>query len=145
MRDKARCRFPLCGCGSWLKDPMKGILTISHDKHKGMGGDPTGERSLPPGLIALCKWRHQDGNISRHAGNIRAIALTVERNDGPVAWEIQVEALVYYGIEVPPAAKRAANAATGWLEVARESEVQQLEPPTIWQRMILEQLAEMNV
>jgi hypothetical protein len=144
IRDKFRCRFPLCGCQRWLDRPLKKVLTVSHDKHKGMGGDPTGERSLPPGLVTLCKWRHQDGMISRHACNIRAIALTDRGNDGPVAWEILGMSLATLGLPVAVAASLHVTA-DGWVEVAREKDIQQLEPLAPWQRLILERLAEMDV
>jgi hypothetical protein len=145
IRDKFRCRFPLCGCQRWLDRPMKKVLTVSHDKHKGMGGDPTGERSRPPGLVTLCKWRHQDGKISRQAGNLRAVALTDRGNDGPIAWEIDLTALKgvdarWFGPSPGPVLGD-----SPWIEVARERDVQQLEPLLPWQRAVLEKLAEMEL
>lgn len=134
FRDGLRCRFPLCRCWHPLCG-RKGALTSSHDDHKGMGGDPTGERSLPECLITLCKWRHQDAPISRHAGTLRTRYLTLAKNDGPVAWEIAAAAL---GLSW------SGPSAGGWVEVAREVSVNHLEPLRPWQREVLERLAEMD-
>lgn len=68
-RDK-RCRFPLCGCH------RLGLrLEVSHDVHKGAGGNPTGDRSDRRSMILLCVHRHQDGLVSRHKGTLRILPL----------------------------------------------------------------------
>lgn len=144
-RDQYRCRFPLCGCKK-LGLKLDARLEVSHDRHKGMGGDPSGERSIPKVMILLCLHRHQDGIFSRHKGTLRARPLNYAAgNDGPVVWELNLDTLSYYTELLSPAVKRAANAQTGWVEIAREKRVQQLEPPLIWQRLILERLAEMDL
>ena len=122
-RDKHRCRFPLCGCRKL------GIrLEVSHDRHKGKWG---AEGSVAPLMVLLCFTRHQDGIVSRHKGTLRARYLTPENYDGPVAWDI--------------AASTVGGSGDKWIEVARESAVQVLEPLTTEQRLLLEELAEMHL
>jgi hypothetical protein len=132
-RDNRRCRFPLCGCkGTGL------ALEVSHDKHKGSGGNPTGDRSKPELLITLCVHRHQTGRVSRHAQNIRTRYLTDRRNNGPVAWELRRDVLHSLGL--------AAGEARGmWIEVARERAPQLLEELEPWQKTVLKALAEMRL
>ncbi len=125
VRDLRRCRFPLCGC---KKLGLR--LEVSHDRHKGMGGNPEGDRSLMPRMILFCVHRHQDGAISRHKGTLRTVPLTSRGNNGPVAFEVILEAL---------------TGAPEWVEVARERSVCELEPLLEWQRTVLLKLAEMDV
>jgi len=112
-----RCRFPLCGCagraplGSSRLDG-KGFywIEVSHYvKHKGMGGDPTGARSHAKDLICLCNWRHKEGQFAIDHKNLRAVPLTDQGANGPVAWEMYLPE-------------------SGWFELARELAVQVLEP-----------------
>lgn len=113
VRDRDRvCRFPRCGC-SKSRDPLKRVLTVSHDFHKGMGGDPTGGVSIAPLMVALCKWRHQDAPVSRHAKTLRSVYLTPDQNDGPLAWEVDLGA-------VYPGQYRLGT----WFEVGREDYVE---------------------
>lgn len=138
IRDR-RCRFPLCGCQRPRTDPMKAFLTVSHDFHKGMGGNPTGEVSIAPLMIALCRWRHQDAPVSRHAGTVQTRYLTPDHNDGPVAWLVDLRA-VY----------PSAYTETTWFEVAREDYDEgdrtdfRLEPLTDEQQHVLADLAMMT-
>lgn len=150
-RDGYRCRFPLCGC-SRIKLALEARIESSHDKHKGSGGNPAGDRSVAALLMTLCKHRHQDGAVSRHKGTLRSRYLTDQQNNGPVAWDVDVEALM--GLFEGPGAlpktlftviKRNANAGTGYVEVARERAIQQLAPLEAWQRSILEALADMTI
>lgn len=137
-REMNKCRFPLCGCQRPGCDGMKRVLTVSHDFHKGMGGDPTGGVSIPALMVALCRWRHQDAPVSRHARTLRSVYLTPDQNDGPLAWEIDLAAL-YPGL-FPKGT---------WFEVARETYVEggsgtlRLEPLADRQREVLDDLAEM--
>jgi hypothetical protein len=131
-RDGHRCRFPLCGCAK-----LKLRIESSHDAHKGMGGNPAGDRSLTSGLMTLCVHRHQDGIISRHKGTLRAVYLTDRGSDGPVAWEIDG------GAYLRSVVKHVSG--MGWMEVAREVAVQRLAPLTEQQRSILEDLAGMDI
>lgn len=138
-RDKYRCRFPLCQCH------RLGLAThSSHDRHKGSGGDSTGQRSLPAGLITFCVRRHLDGIVSRTKGTLRTVYLTERMNDGPVAFEVDVEAIeTVMGVNIQ--ARRHASAGTGFVEVARESAAQTLLPLESWQRSILERLASLDL
>ena len=135
-RDHYRCRFPLCGCKR-LGLRLDARLESSHDRHKGAGGNPAGDRSTPDGLITLCLHRHQDGAISRHKGTLRTRHLTDKGNDGPVAWDIDMNR-VKHGVA------RGWRPAK-WVEVAREKAVQVLDPPTPAQLALLERLAEMDL
>jgi hypothetical protein len=123
------CRFPLCGCRA-LKLRLVARAEVSHQRHKGMGGNPSGDRSLAEGMLLLCVHRHQDGSISRHKGTLRAVPLTAKGMNGPVKWEADASRLW------PLAGEK-------WVELARESAVQQLEPLTPKQQVILERLATM--
>lgn len=125
-RDKFRCRFPLCGCGK-LKLPLE----VSHDFHKGIGGNPKGDRSTPEIMVLLCNHRHQYGKVSRHAGTLRALAQTGDGYNGPVTWQVEGSAL-----GMPEWDGQ-------WIELARESSPGVLEPLTDWQREALTQLAMM--
>jgi len=127
-----RCRFPLCGCagraplGSSRLDG-KGFywIEVSHYvKHKGMGGDPTGARSQATDLICLCNWRHKEARFSIDHKNLRAVPLTDQGANGPVAWEMFL-------------------AVSGWFELARESAVQVIESITPAGEDILRDLARM--
>jgi len=89
-RDKV-CRFPHCGCH--VEQSMKSVLTVSHDFHKGMGGDPTGGVSIAGLMVLVCKWRHQDAPVSFHAKTLRTRYLTPDHNDGPIAWEVDMGAV----------------------------------------------------
>lgn len=133
------CRFPRCGCQRPRADPMKALLTVSHDFHKGMGSDPTGEVSIAALMIAFCKWRHQDAPVSRHAGTLRTRYLTPDHNVGPVAFDIDLRALnpgQFMGKDPI------------WFEVAKErykasGEGVELDDLTEEQVAILDELAEM--
>lgn len=131
-RDK-HCRFPRCGCISGGYS-MKDILTVSHDRHKGMGGDPTGEKSQPELMLSLCKWRHQDAPVSKHAGTMRTRYLTLEKNNGPLLFEVDLAA-VYPGMH--------ANKGI-WYVVATETDIGVLAPLNGEQERVLEDLAEMT-
>lgn len=134
VRDRdGRCRFPFCGCRR-RGIGMKGVLTVSHDRHKGQGGDPTGDRSQPELMILLCKWRHQDGPVSRHAGTMRTRYLSPEKNRGPVAFAVDMAA-VYPGLYPEPGI---------WFEVAREIERGVLGALNAEQLRVLDDLAEME-
>lgn len=115
---------------------MKCIPTVSHDFHKGMGGDPTGKVSIAALMILLCKWRHQDAPVSRHAGTMQTRYLTPDNNDGPVAFLVDLHAL-YPDLHTKSGI---------WFEVARESEVGVIDEDklTYEQAEVLRDLAEMK-
>ncbi len=140
-RDGRRCRWPLCGC---RKKRLR--IDSSHDRHKGIGGDKTGERSKPAELITFCVQRHQTGAISRHAGTLRTRYLTNKRNDGPVAFEVRLEELADLFRPGAPIVDMLHDhgSADGWVELAREDKPGQLLPVLVWQKVALEKLAEME-
>jgi hypothetical protein len=119
-RDKV-CRFPLCGCR------RLGLrLEVAHDEHKGMGGNPAGNRNVPENLVLMCIHRHQFGGISFHKGTLRADFLTARGFDGPVKWFVNLER-------------------DRWTEVAREVSPGILEALAEKQRGLLEALAAMDL
>jgi hypothetical protein len=136
LRDKV-CRFPVCGCQNPRTSAMKALPTCSHDVHKGLGGDPTGKRSVAAVILLLCKWRHQDAPVSRHAGTMKTEYLTPSQNDGPLAFLVDLSAL-------RPSSDPRQLPKGMWFEVARESAPGELEALTVEQHGILGQLAEMH-
>jgi hypothetical protein len=83
-RDGGRCRFPGCGCHALgLK------IESSHLVHKGIGGNPSGDRSTTAGLMTLCSVRHRTGQWARDNGRLRYVPLTGDGCDGPVKWQIR--------------------------------------------------------
>lgn len=120
-RDRV-CRFPLCRCRE-----IGLTLEVSHHLHKGMGGNPEGDRNTPENMVLLCTHRHRDGRISRHHGTLRVRFLTRHGFEGPVAW------MVDWG-----------TTGTRWVEVARESAPGVWEPLTAHQADILSDLAMME-
>lgn len=135
-RDKS-CRFPLCGCRR-LGLALKAAPEVSHSKHKGAGGNPNGERSAAILMVLLCRHRHQDGAVSIHKGTLRARFLSPLKFGGPIAWQVDADVL-------RPGSYRCVDRENRWVEIARETAVQQWEPFTIKQSAILFALAEMNL
>lgn len=141
VRDRdVECRFPLCGCKRGVR-PKNGHawLTVSHDFHKGMGGDPNGKVSIAALMVLLCVWRHQEAPVSVHAQTVRTTYLTPDQNDGPVAWAVDLF-YVYPGLYDKPGV---------WLEVGRETYIEgstrfALEELTAHQEQVLADLAEME-
>lgn len=136
-RDLHKCRFPLCGCRE-LKLHLDARLEVSHQKHKGAGGNPAGDRSLAEIMILLCLHRHQQGRISIGKGTLRAEYLTALLANGPLRWLADTEVL-------PPGHYRCTDRENRWFELARESKVQVLEPLTINQEVVLRALATMKL
>jgi hypothetical protein len=128
-RDGYRCRFPLCGC---RKLGLR--LESSHWEHKGPGGDPRGIRSDQDNLATLCSHRHKDGRISIDKGTLRPVFLTAKKYDGPVAWEISVQA--YLGKY---------DRTDTWARVATERAIGEWEPFGPVQLERLQILAEMEL
>lgn len=124
------CRFPLCGCKTF-----KLRLDVSHGQHKGMGGNPKGDRSQPEGLILLCAARHRENSISVDRGTLRIRPLDrVYGLSGPCAFLVDVNKLRDdYGAHPQK-----------WVEVARETTRHVLEPFKPAQRDLLERLAGMQ-
>lgn len=127
-RDKY-CRFPLCGCKRFAL-----ALHVSHQKHKGMGGNPKEDRSDPALMVLVCSARHKENRISIDRGTVRWRALTDDGAAGPIAWAVAARAL--YGSRVGRAE---------WLELARETAIHVYEPIASRQRAILERIATMEI
>lgn len=126
-RDKHRCRFPLCGCRV-----LRLRIEASHNKHKGIGGNPAGDRSQVSGLVTLCLHRHQHGRISIHKGTLRPRFLTPDHFNGTIAWEIDLAEL------------GAKAVGPLWQEIARERAIQSWDI-TDAQRETLQLLADMEL
>lgn len=108
-RDKG-CRFPLCGCRKLKIQPH-----VSHSQHKGMGGNPAGDRSAPELLIHLCACRHRENRISIDKGTLRWRELEKGKgSEGPIAWDIRTSEI--------PAKFRGVWRKLEWFEVWRETE-----------------------
>lgn len=60
-------------------------LEVAHLTHKGMGGDPNTERSVPALMILVSRDVHQ-GPKSLHSGDRRVQFLSKEKANGPVAF-----------------------------------------------------------
>jgi hypothetical protein len=84
-RDKG-CRFPQCDCRRRRPRPR---LEVSHDAHKGKGGNPSGDRSVAERMILFCVTRHQEGVVSRHHGTLKTEYLTSRKSDGPLEFWIR--------------------------------------------------------
>lgn len=136
LRDRW-CRFPLCGCRKF------GLaLHVSHSKHKGIGGNPAGDRSDPALMVYVCSGRHRELRLAIDRGTVRWRALTPDGAHGPIAWDVDGEALQPFGAHIAPVVQ--VFVPHGWVEVARESGVQVLEALEDWQRTLLLALAQMS-
>lgn len=130
-RDKY-CRFPLCGCKRFRL-----ALHVSHQRHKGMGGNPKEDRSEPELMVLVCSARHRENVMSIDQKTIRWKALTPDGADGPIAWDVDARALL--GLARFKAGRG------DWMELARETAIHVYEPITSRQRAILEKLAGMEI
>lgn len=125
-REGHRCRFPLCTCHRFNL-----FLEVSHREHKGMGSDPTGERSVPALMLLICNVRHKESPLSIDKKTIRWEPLTAAGANGPIAWFLDIGAF------------SGGTIARGtWAELARESAPGRLEPLSENNRAILERLGE---
>lgn len=139
LRDR-RCRFPRCGCHK-----LKLRLEVSHSGgHKGMGGNPSGDRSLAESMVLLCVTRHQDSLTSVHRGTIRTVYLTDRSYAGPVAWLVDSGTLARYRHLLPARCQGLCIDAEGFVEVAREIGQNLLAPLEDWQEQLLCLLATMD-
>ena len=113
------CRFPLCRC---LRTGRPPTWEVSHSEHKGMGGDPTGDRSTPDKMVLLCSIRHRISRFSIDRCGIRWRPLTDAGADGPIAWDYRL-------------------AGEEWYELAREAHAGELIEPDRAHRQLLQTLA----
>ena len=126
VRDRdVTCRFPCCPCRRFNL-----FLEVSHQEHKGMGGDPTGERSRPELMIYICNYRHKEGAIAIDRKTLRWEGLTDQGANGPVRWLLDVGAM------------SAGMISRGtWVELAREVHPGRLAPLTDSQREMVSHLS----
>lgn len=146
FRDEV-CRFPVCGClRRQSSDPASPFrFEVSHQQHRGMGGDPGGERSHPSLLVLLCNWRHKLSKFSIDRHGIRWEALTDQGADGPIRWLIDLH-FVYFSVEpVLPYDGMEPDESGDWLILAEETALHAYKPFTPAQSAILSWLAEMTV
>lgn len=125
------CRFPLCGCRQY------GVAEVAHLKHKGMGGNPAGDRSVPELMICLCGWRHREGQISMHRETLTWEPLTDQGANGPVRWLVRGRTLFVPFVET-------GMLPSEWWELARETAPGTLAPLNDGQRTALNYLARMD-
>lgn len=130
-RDGA-CRFPLCGCYK-----HRYALHVSHQKHKGMGGNPAGDRSVAELMIRVCIKRHRESVYSIDRGGISWEALSADGANGPIRWLID-------GDRIPDALRPVEIRGVTAYELAREVKPYEYESLTPWQRGLLLTLATMN-
>lgn len=76
-RDGRTCRFPKCE-----HMPKKPRLETAHMEHRGLGGNPKGDRTQSHKLITFCFIHH--GLFDR--GLIEVDAVTAKGTDGPCAF-----------------------------------------------------------
>ncbi len=77
QRDGRKCRVPRCEYA-----PRKLPIDPCHLKHRGMGGDPSGERTERKTVISLCRVHH--GQYDN--GGLAIEPLTADVFDGPAAF-----------------------------------------------------------
>lgn len=144
-RDRG-CRFPRCGCRK-LGLKLEARPEVSHDKHKGMGGNPSGDRSTTALMVQLCGHRHQDAPISRHKGTLRTRYLTDGGYDGAVAWCIEIETACKLWPHLGKLKQLLHTWPDAWtgICVATESRPGVLEPLAPWQLDVLDTLAKMDL
>jgi len=83
-RENHKCRFPH-ECGRPIE--------VSHQTHRGMGGDPTGEATRPEIMVGVCGPIHRTGRYAIDKKNLRWFPVSPEKGaNGPIGWEIDVSA-----------------------------------------------------
>lgn len=127
------CRFPKCGCRR-----TGHALAVAHMKHKGIGGNPKGDRSKLAGLILLCAPRHREHPVALDKGTLRITPLTELGTRGPCAWYVEVKALKLRLLPTMPAIE------VTWLCVGVEQAPHVFEPFTAEQAYVLGHLAAMT-
>lgn len=53
VRDRSRCQAVMSSGVCW------GLVDVCHRRHRGMGGNPKGDRTVLADLICLCRHHHQ--------------------------------------------------------------------------------------
>ena len=75
-----RCRFPLCA----RQEPLE----TSHQRHRGMGGNPALDRSTTALMVLVCHSHHQGPRYSLDAKTVRWVPMTSAGADGTIRWEV---------------------------------------------------------
>lgn len=138
------CRFPVCGCRTGARPGVVSAAEVSHQKHRGMGGNPSGDRTVPALLVLICNWRHKLAKFSIDRGGIRWEPLTPAGADGPIRWLIDAEAMQGAALSEIGILLAIRPDDGGWVELARETAPHEYAPMTEAQTAILEWLAEMT-
>lgn len=73
-RDGKRCRVPRCEFA-----PLNFVIDPCHERHRGMGGNPKGDRTTRATVISLCRRHHR----LYDQGGIEIEPLTHKGFDGP--------------------------------------------------------------
>lgn len=121
-RDKY-CRFPLCGCKKF------GLtMHVAHQRHRGMGGNPAGDRTDTRTMVYVCSARHRENKYSIDRGTIRWRGITAAGANGPIMWEVE-------------SARQRGPYTSGWEVVAIEKDIHIYEPGML--DVALKALAEM--
>lgn len=123
-REDYTCRFPHA-CGASIE--------VSHQKHRGMGGDPTGDCSDPRIMVGVCGVIHRTGKIALDKKNLRWVPLTDAGADGPIEWQVKLGAV--HGF---------VGDADDWIRVVVESSPRRLEPPLEVHRLLLAAIGKAN-
>lgn len=132
-KEDGYCRFPSCGCRRF-----KLALHVAHLEHKGMGGNPAGDRSQAAKMILLCSARHRENVIALDRGTLRIRPLTAAGTRGPCAFDVDVPTLARLGL-----ATFASKIV--WFELARERGGRHsFEVATHEQAIVLAKLREMT-
>lgn len=76
-RDGNRCRVPRCEFAV-----LNLVIEPAHQAHRGMGGNPAGDRTERKTVIALCKRHHRLYDTAR----LDIEPLTAKVFDGPCDW-----------------------------------------------------------
>lgn len=102
------CRCPDPDCERILN------LEVAHLKHRGAGGNPTGDRSAPGLMILLSKRRHKTGRISLDNGTLDIRPLTAQGTRGACSFWVDERALTMSLAQL-------GTAPPVWVELAREA------------------------
>ncbi len=148
------CRFPLCGCRATGMIPRSfgGFDSeVSHAKHRGMGGNPEGDRTVPALLLLVCNWRHKLSKFSIDQKTIRWVPLTADGANGPIRWLIDVEVFLAHRLPIPVHIAAVVKTFSPiesdpfpFVEVARETAPHEYEPFTDAQKTVLDYLSKMT-
>jgi hypothetical protein len=92
-RDERKCRVPRCEYAG-----RKLPIDPCHQTHRGMGGDPTGNRTMQATIISLCRIHH--GMYDRGTLDIEHVTAS-QQFDGPCAFYVETESggMICIGVE----------------------------------------------